>query len=167
MTIYNIYIFDKYGTLLFYAEWNRIKQSGITREEVRNTNSAPTFAFAASFAFDLFQEAKLMYGMLYSLKSFCAKMSPIDSKEGFLHYRTSKYALHAFETATATKFILNTDNSSTGVRELLQQLYAKVWVEYAVRNPLWQPGTPITSDLFKEKLDEFIRQSPLFGNKVV
>lgn len=108
-----------------------------------------------------------MYGMLYSLKSFCARMSPIDSKEGFSHYRTSKYALHLFETPSNINFVLNTDNSSTGVRELLQQLYAKVYVEYAVRNPLWEPGTPITSDLFKVKLDEFIRQSPLFGNKVI
>lgn len=34
MTIYNLYIFDKYGTLMHYAEWNRIKQSGITKDEV-------------------------------------------------------------------------------------------------------------------------------------
>uniref|UniRef100_A0A336KJX7 Trafficking protein particle complex subunit n=1 Tax=Culicoides sonorensis TaxID=179676 RepID=A0A336KJX7_CULSO len=145
MTIYNIYIFDKFGTLLYYAEWNRIKQSGITKEE----------------------EAKLMYGMLYSLKSFTAKMSPIDSKEGFLQYRTNKYALHYFETATGLKFVLNTDNASTGVRELLQQLYAKVWVEYVNRNPLWVIGTPVTSDLFKAKLDEFIKQSPLYSSKSI
>lgn len=108
-----------------------------------------------------------MYGMLYSLKSFTAKMSPIDSKEGFLHYRTNKYALHYFETATGLKFVLNTDNASTGVRELLQQLYAKVWVEYVNRNPLWVIGTPVTSELFKTKIDEFIKQSPLYSSKSI
>lgn len=34
MTIFNLYIFDKMGTLMHYAEWNRTKKSGITREEV-------------------------------------------------------------------------------------------------------------------------------------
>lgn len=70
-----------------------------------------------------------------------------------------------FQTPSGLKFVLNTDISSTGVKEILQQLYAKVFVEYAVRNPLWTPGTPITSDLFKIKLDEFIKQCPLYGLK--
>jgi hypothetical protein len=41
-----------------------------------------------------------MYGSLYSIKSFVAKISPIDPREGFLFYKTDKYTLHYFETAS-------------------------------------------------------------------
>ncbi|XP_073820481.1 blocked early in transport 5 [Musca autumnalis] len=141
MKVFNLYIFDKYGTLMYYAEWNRTKKSGLTQEE----------------------EAKLTYGMLSSIKSFVNKLSPHDPREGFLYYKTNKYALHYLETPSGLKFVLNTDTNATNVKELLQQIYSKIWVEYVVRDPLWIPGTPVTSELFQSKLDEFIKQSPIFG----
>ena len=70
MTIYNLYVFDRIGQLIHYAEWNRKKDSGIPREE----------------------EYKLMYGMLFSMKSFAARLSPVDyQKDGFVHLQTNKY----------------------------------------------------------------------------
>ncbi|XP_053954495.1 trafficking protein particle complex subunit 1 [Anastrepha ludens] len=141
MTIYHLYIFDKFGNMLYYAEWNRTKKSGVSREE----------------------EAKLTYGMLFSIKSFVSKISPHDPREGFLYYKTNRYALHYLETPSGLKFVLYTDTAALNVKELLQQLYSKVWVEYVVRDPLWSPGTPVTSELFQTKLDEFIKQSSLYG----
>ncbi|XP_011687620.1 PREDICTED: trafficking protein particle complex subunit 1 [Wasmannia auropunctata] len=140
MTIHNLYIFSKTGTLLYYAEWNRLNKTGMTKEE----------------------EAKLMYGMLFSIKSFVSKISPLDPKEGFLHYKTSKYTLHYFETPSGLKFVLNTDNASQNARELLQQLYREVYLEYVVKNPLCQLNEPIQSELFKLKVDELFKKSPLF-----
>jgi hypothetical protein len=71
-----------------------------------------------------------MYGMLFSIKSFVSKISPIDTKEGFLFYKTNKYALHYMETLSGLKFVLNTDNLSTGAKEFMQQMYSKVCVLY-------------------------------------
>ncbi|KAK3739958.1 hypothetical protein QZH41_012798 [Actinostola sp. cb2023] len=146
MTIYNMYIFDRHGTCLYYEEWNRTKTSEMSREQ-------------ASFS----GEFKLMYGMLYSIKSFVARISPFDSKDGFLGYSTSKYNLHLYETPTGLKFIMNTDVNTHNARETLQDIYSKVYVEYVVKNPLCKLDEPIQSELFKSKLDAFIKGLPAYN----
>ncbi|KAL7645753.1 UNVERIFIED_CONTAM: hypothetical protein RMT77_002630 [Armadillidium vulgare] len=143
MGIAYMYIFDKNGSLLFYHEWDRKKHTGMSREE----------------------EAKLMYGMVYSLKSFVWKVSPVDLKEGYYCYASDKYRLHFYESPTKLKMILTTDLTAQGIKELLHQIYTQIYVEYVVMNPLCILDKPIESELFSSKLDEMIKQHPSFQSR--
>lgn len=141
MTVHNLYIFDRNGTCLHYSEWNRKKQAGISKEE----------------------EFKLMYGMLFSIRSFVSKMSPLDMKDGFLSFQTSRYKLHYYETPTGIRLVMNTDLSVPNCRETLQQIYSTLYVDLIVRNPLCVLGESLQSELFNSKLDSFIRALPFFS----
>lgn len=145
MTINNFYLFDRNGTCLYYAEWNRKKQLTMSKEE----------------------EFKLMYGMIFSIKSFAQRLSPTDMKEGFLNFSTSKYKLHFFETHSGLKFIMNTDLHCGGMKDVLHQIFSSLYVEYVVKNPLCELDKPVTSELFKVKLDEYIKSLPQFAIKPV
>ncbi|CAG0912572.1 unnamed protein product [Notodromas monacha] len=136
MSAYNMYVFGKNGLLLHYSEWNRKRRSNMTLDE----------------------EAKLMYGSLFSLKNFCRKVSPLDFKDGFMCYKTTSYMLSVLETLTGLKFVINTDLNLSGTRSLLEKIYSEVFVEYVVKNPMWQIGQPIQSELFKTKLHEVVNQ---------
>lgn len=135
MTIYNLYIFDRNCSCLYYKEWAREKEAGISQDE----------------------EFKLMYGMIYSLKSLISRLSITSAKEGLLGYTASNYKLHYFETPTGFKFVMNTDIGVGDIQEILRHIYAKIFVEYVVRNPLLRPGDKVDSELFATKLDDYVQ----------
>lgn len=137
-------MFDRNGVCLHYTEWNRKKQSGMSKDE----------------------EFKLMYGMIHSIKSFVSRISPTDLKDGFLNFRTSRYKLHFYETPSGIKLIMTTDLNVGNIRDVLHTIYSNFYVEYVIRNPVCELGQPITSELFQTKLDEYVRGLSIFPTRV-
>jgi len=144
MTIHNLYMFGRDGTLVYYGEWNRKKGCTMNKEE----------------------EGKLVYGMLFSLRSFLDKISPLDLKDNSFLYRTTKYKMNYWESPTGVKFVMNTDLNAPNIKDLLRTIYQQVYVEYVVKNPVVPVGSYIDSDLFIQKLDELVKNSLSYTSKV-
>ncbi|EFA86020.1 hypothetical protein PPL_01253 [Heterostelium album PN500] len=162
--IFNIFIFNKSGTCIYYEEWNRKKASP-----------------------NLQEEQKLLFGMLYSLKSCLSKLSPspyvyliftlllhyiinpqsnsMDPQTGFHCLTTSTYKLHFYETLSCVKFIVLTDPKTPDLREDLKKIYNSAFVEYVIKNPLYQLNSVIKCELFITQLNQIIKAIPYFNNQ--
>ena len=143
--IYNFYVFNRKGKCMYYYEWNR----------PQNTLSSE----------DPDEDRKLMFGMLFSLKQLCQKLSPMEAVAGLQSFRTDRYMLHHFEAASGIKLILNTSHEVADLSRELREIYSSIFVEFVVKNPLHtqqmlQDGSPITCELFARKLQQFIERLP-------
>nr|XP_027110190.1 trafficking protein particle complex subunit 1-like isoform X1 [Coffea arabica]XP_027110191.1 trafficking protein particle complex subunit 1-like isoform X1 [Coffea arabica]XP_027110192.1 trafficking protein particle complex subunit 1-like isoform X1 [Coffea arabica] len=141
-----LYVFNRNGVCLLYREWNR-----------------PLKTLSPQ------QDHKLMFGLLFSLKSLTAKMDPTSADKGnlgvpqlpgqgcsFHSFRTNTYKLSFMESPSGIKIILVTHPRTGDLRESLKYIY-NLYVEYVVKNPLYSPGNPIRSDLFNSTLDQYVR----------
>lgn len=87
----------------------------------------------------------------------CAVLNDLNR---FLSYRTGEYKLHYYETPTSMKFVMLSDIKTQSLRVVLHQIWANLYVEYVVRNPLspveHPRGTGVNNELFEMGLDRFI-----------
>ncbi|KAI9010375.1 Sybindin-like family-domain-containing protein [Phycomyces nitens] len=89
---------------------------------------------AAGSMISIEEEAKLVYGVVLSLRNFVRKLS--TSQDGFISYKTSTYRLHYYETPTGLKFVMNSDPNTESLRAVLKQIYVQLYVEFVVKNGL-------------------------------
>ncbi|KAI0779705.1 snare-like protein [Fomes fomentarius] len=109
------------------------------------------------------EEAKLVYGVVLSLRNMIKKLSGKD--EQFVNYQTSTYKLHLYETPSSYKFVILSDPSADSLRFVLRQIYSGPFLEYVVRNPLIEMDTRergIDNEYFRMSTDRLIRGLTVF-----
>eukprot|EP00446_Apocalathium_sp_SHHI-4_P066689 CAMPEP_0177515146 /NCGR_PEP_ID=MMETSP0369-20130122/44700_1 /TAXON_ID=447022 ORGANISM="Scrippsiella hangoei-like, Strain SHHI-4" /NCGR_SAMPLE_ID=MMETSP0369 /ASSEMBLY_ACC=CAM_ASM_000364 /LENGTH=184 /DNA_ID=CAMNT_0018993895 /DNA_START=86 /DNA_END=641 /DNA_ORIENTATION=- len=138
--IYNFYIFSRVRKCLCREEWNRTKPCADVREE-----------------------AKLVSGLLITLNSFAQQMGPPKTM-GFMSYSTPQYKMHSFETATGYRFVLTTDPGVPDQHDCLKQIYADLFVEHVIKNPMYQIGEDVSKcTAFTTRLQSFLQTRPFFA----
>ena len=142
MKLFNFYIFTRSGACLYYREWER----------PQNTLHD-----------DLDEERKLVFGMLYSLKDFTTKLSPISSSGSaspchLQVIKTKTFCLHHYESTTGLMFVLNSDAETASQHSRLEHIYKNIYIDYIARNPMYQlqKNDAISSVIFDTKLEEYL-----------
>ncbi|KAK9471764.1 Longin-like domain-containing protein [Dipodascopsis tothii] len=174
MTIYSFWIFDRHCECIYHQDFKR------PGRRLRPGTSGSTGAASATSGstggpartpqdvpLSVSDDAKLIFGAIFSIRNMTTKLS--GQKESFFSYRTSKYKLHYFETQTSLKFVMITDvtvDGPTVVRPILEQIYAGLYVEYVVKNPLCPvehgQGNGVGNELFVMGLERFLRPLAIF-----
>jgi len=122
---------------------------------------APSPQSSTGLPFD--EEAKLVYGVVLSLRNMIRKLSGRD--EQFVSYRTSAYKLHVYETASGYKFVMLGDPNGDSLRFILRQIYIGPFLEYVVRNPLVAMDSRergIDNEYFRASIDRLVRGLSIF-----
>jgi len=154
--IYNFYIFDRHCQCVFYLEFQTRSYQTATgglkpalgieyfawppypdSESVAGVSSKPIMATYVPATFSelgLIERSKLVYGVVFSLKTFASKLAgPLE--DGFLAFRTHSYKLHYYETLTGLRLIVTTDPQCPHLKSHLKTLFASSYVEQVVKNP--------------------------------
>ena len=71
-------------------------------------------------------------------------------------------SMHHYATPTGIHFAINTNAECPDLHTALKRIYAEVYVECALRNPLYVKGTAITCVPFVNGVDALVTALPQF-----
>ncbi|KAK7707332.1 Trafficking protein particle complex subunit BET5 [Botryosphaeria dothidea] len=160
MVIYSFYIFDRHTECIYSKRWMR--PSAASTKAGRPTSGGSLMSDGdgqvGRKALSKEDDAKLMFGAIFSLRNMVKQLGGED--DTFLSFRTGEYKLHYYETPTRLKFVMLTDTKTNNLRIVLHQIWANLYVEFVVKNPLspveHPGGVGVANELFELGLDSFI-----------
>jgi Transport protein particle (TRAPP) complex subunit len=139
MVVYELFIINAPGKCLYYEDYI----GNNTLEKINNEKSEQ-------------DRLKNIHGIAQAIKHFAKGLSP-SPINNFKSFSTTKYKYNIFESASSLRFVLLTSVDETDYTELLRYIYSNLYLEYVVRNPLYEKDSVITSTIFKEKLREAMK----------
>jgi len=143
--VHYMYMFNRLGQCLHYHEWSRPRR--------------PEHGLA--------EDAKLVFGLLFSLKQFCIKVDPCraegDNEDGSVarSIATDTYKLHFLDSPTGIRIALVTEPSAGDLRAAMRHIYENLYAQMVMRNPEYEPGAAIKCENFCRELDRYVGGLPV------
>jgi len=160
--VYSFYIFDRHTECIYTKRWTPRPTSSTTKASRAQSDLSVTSNGEAMVggrkAISREDDAKLIFGVVFSLRNIVSRIGGEDNS--FISYRTGEYKLHYYETPTKMKFVMLTDTKTNNLRVALHQIWANLFVEYVVKNPLSPAehprGVGVANELFEQALERFV-----------
>ena len=99
---------------------------------------------------------KLIYGMLFSMKSFVKTLSPIKAKDYLKNFSTSNYKLHYTEFLNGLRFIFISTPSNVELNEYLRKIHNLFYTPLISKNIFCEQEEQIKNEVFLEKVYSYI-----------
>lgn len=165
MTIYAFYIFDRHCSCIYSREYGHSAQSAGSAP----ASQAPTSSNSANLGSvnknNNSDTAKLLFGLIYSLKNLSSKLAVGESSNVLRSFSTGNYRVHFLESLSNFKFILLSDLDTEDLQTELWDLYSKIFLKTIVHNalsPMEFGETKISNSSFIQLSDKYLQALPVF-----
>lgn len=141
--LHAFYIYDRHCTCVYLRQFSVVSDGTVNSDNESDI-------------------AKLLFGVLYSLKNLSSKLGDLNDQYNQLNsFSSSIFRVHYLETLTNLKFVLITDPSVDNLQSVLWELYSHYYLNNIVYNPLlpvdFKPEQKINNVNFINQTDQFLR----------
>ena len=144
LQILEFFIFNRYGICLlhldFQNEQNTMTNRALESDKEKNNEN----------------RYKLMFGLLFSMKSFIKSISPNKSVDYFKSFSTSNYKLHYAEFLNGLRFICLTTQIKGDLTSNLNEIFSAYYVNFVSKNFLINKDEPFKNELFIELTHNYL-----------
>ena len=99
---------------------------------------------------------KLIYGMLFSMKSFVKTLSPTKNQDSLKSFNTSNYKLHYIEFINGLRFIFISTPANIDLGDELRNIHRLFYTPLISKNVFNSQEEQIKNEVFLEKVYNYI-----------
>lgn len=146
-TVKEFFIFNRLGNCIYHLDLQ--------------DNSSSNKAFKMVTDKKLEHRYKLIYGLLFSMRSFVKKFSSNKETETFKNFSTSQYKLHIVEFLNGLRFVILSSPTSSDYGGFIKELFKNYYVTIISSNLFTDKDAYINNSLFTELTLRYLREITL------
>jgi len=99
---------------------------------------------------------KLIFGLLFSMKSFVKNISPNKTFDFFKSFTTQNYKLHYVEFLNGLRFVVLTTPTKLDMTQYLKEIFSAYYVNFISKNIFINKDEPIKNEIFLELVTNYL-----------